>query len=86
VVDTAPVLALVDTRAMMPHLDSFVLLAHWRTTPVKAIRAALHQLDTIGAAVAGVAMTMVNLKTQAQSGYGDASYYYSEMKDYYVSS
>lgn len=86
VVDTAPVLALVDTRAMMPHLDSFVLLAHWRTTPVKAIRAALHQLDTVGAAVAGVAMTMVNLKTQAQSGYGDASYYYSEMKDYYVSS
>ncbi|PZU07022.1 AAA family ATPase [Sphingomonas sp.] len=86
VIDTAPVLALVDTRAMMPHLDSFVLLAHWRTTPVKAIRAALHQLDTVGAAVAGVAMTMVNLKTQAQSGYGDASYYYSEMKDYYVSS
>lgn len=86
VVDTAPVLALVDTRAMMPHLDSFVLLAHWRTTPVKAIRAALHQLETVGAAVAGVAMTMVNLKTQAQSGYGDASYYYSEMKDYYVSS
>jgi succinoglycan biosynthesis transport protein ExoP len=86
VIDTAPVLALVDTRAMMPHLDAFVLLAHWRTTPVKAIRAALHQLETVGAAVTGVAMTMVNLKTQAQSGYGDASYYYSEMKDYYVSS
>lgn len=86
VIDTAPVLALVDTRAMMPQLDSFVLLAHWRTTPVKAIRAALHQLETVGASVAGVAMTMVNLKTQAQSGYGDASYYYSEMKDYYVSS
>lgn len=86
VIDTAPVLALVDTRALTPYLDSFALLAHWRTTPVKAIRAALHQLDTVGASVAGVAMTMVNLKTQAQSGYGDASYYYSEMKDYYVSS
>ena len=85
-IDTAPVLALVDTRAIMPHLDSFALLAHWRTTPVKAIRAALHQLENVGASVAGVVLTMVNLKTQAQSGYGDASYYYDEMKDYYVSS
>ena len=83
IIDTAPVLALVDTRSIMPHLDSFALLAHWRTTPVKAIRAALHQLDSVGASVLGVVMTMVNLKTQAQSGYGDASYYYDEMKEYY---
>lgn len=84
-VDTAPVLAVVDTRMILKHFDSLALLAHWRQTPVKAIRAALHQIETVGGSVAGVAMTMVNLKTQAQSGYGDASYYYNEMKDYYVS-
>lgn len=84
IIDTAPVLALVDTRSITPHLDSFALLAHWRTTPVKAIRAALHQLDTVGAPLLGVVISMVNLKTQAQSGYGDASYYYHEMKEYYT--
>lgn len=85
-IDTAPVLAVVDTRTMIPQLDTLALLAHWRRTPVKAIRAALHQIETVGGSVAGVAMTMVNLKTQAQSGYGDASYYYDEMKEYYTSS
>ncbi|MGK6325388.1 GumC family protein [Sphingomonas sp. DT-51] len=84
-IDTAPVLAVVDTRTMIPLLDSLALLAHWRRTPVKAIRAALHQIESVNGSVAGVAMTMVNLKTQAQSGYGDASYYYTDMKEYYVS-
>ncbi|MBY9064143.1 AAA family ATPase [Sphingomonas yunnanensis] len=84
-IDTAPVLAVVDTRTMIPLVDSLALLTHWRRTPVKAVRAALHQIETVGGSVAGVAMTMVNLKTQAQSGYGDASYYYNDMKEYYVS-
>lgn len=84
VVDTAPVLAVVDTRLLLRHLDALGLLARWRSTPIKAIRAALHQVESVGGNVTGVAMTFVNLKTQAQSGYGDASYYYREMKDYYA--
>ncbi|MCC6828169.1 MAG: AAA family ATPase [Novosphingobium sp.] len=82
VVDTAPVLAVVDTRNVITHLDTFALVAYWRRTPIKAIRAALHQVQTVGGSIAGVAMTMVNLKTQAQSGYGETSYYYDEIKDY----
>lgn len=84
VIDTAPVLAFVDTRTMLDNFDSLIMLARWRQTPIKAIRAAIHQIETIGGKVSGVAMTMVNLRTQAQSGYGDASYYYKEMKDYYA--
>jgi Uncharacterized protein involved in exopolysaccharide biosynthesis len=86
VIDTAPVLAVVDVRNMLNYLDTLALVARWRVTPIKAIRAALHQIETVGGSVAGVAMTMVNLKTQAQSGYGDASYYYNEIKDYYAQS
>lgn len=82
VVDTTPVLAVVDTRNVITHLDTFALVAYWRRTPIKAIRAALHQVQTVGGSIAGVAMTMVNLKTQAQSGYGETSYYYDEIKDY----
>lgn len=86
IIDTAPVLAVVDVRNMLSSIDSLALMARWRATPIKAIRAALHQIETVGGKVAGVAMTMVNLKTQAQSGYGDASYYYNEIKDYYAQS
>lgn len=86
IIDTAPVLAVVDVRNMLSYLDALALMARWRSTPIKAIRAALHQIETVGGSVAGVAMTMVNLKTQAQSGYGDASYYYNEIKDYYTQS
>ena len=84
VVDTAPVLAVDDTRVLLKHLDTLAMLARWRQTPVKAIRAALHQVRTVGGSVSGVAMTMVDLKNQARSGYGDASDYYGDMKDYYA--
>lgn len=84
IVDTAPILAVDDTRILLRHFDGLAMLARWRTTPVKAIRAALHQVRSVGGTVAGVAMTMVDLKTQARSGYGDASDYYSNMKDYYA--
>lgn len=84
VVDTAPVLAVDDTRVLLGHLDALAMLARWRQTPVKAIRAALHQVRSVGGTVVGVAMTMVDLKNQARSGYGDASDYYGDMKEYYA--
>jgi succinoglycan biosynthesis transport protein ExoP len=86
ILDTAPVLAVVDTRLLLGHVDALALLARWRTTPIKAIRAAIHQIESVGGEIAGVALTLVNLKTQSKAGYGDASYYYAEMKDYYTTS
>lgn len=86
VVDTAPVLAVADTRVLAHHFDALALLVRWRSTPARAARAALHQISSVGSGVTGVALTMVNLKVQAQSGYGDPSYYADYMKDYYAQS
>ncbi len=83
VVDTAPVLAVVDTRLLLNHIDALGLLARWRQTPIRAIRSAIHQIETSGGEIAGVAMTLVDVNSQAHAGYGDASYYYAEMKGYY---
>ena len=66
------------------YFDALALLARWQVTPAKAIRAALHQIESIGGEVTGVALSLVNLRTQAEAGYGDPSYYYGYMKDYYV--
>ena len=86
VVDTAPVLAVADTRVLAHHFDALAMLVRWRSTPARAARAALHQISSVGSGVTGVALTMVNLKVQAQSGFGDPSYYADYMKDYYAQS
>ena len=81
--DTAPVLAVAETRVLAAKADAVVFLAHWRKTPEKAIIAALKLLDAAGAPVAGVALTQVNMLQQARYGYGDATYYYADYKKYY---
>ncbi|MEG8037941.1 polysaccharide biosynthesis tyrosine autokinase [Sphingomonas sp. LR60] len=84
VVDTAPVLAVADTRLLARHFDALALLVRWRATPARAARAALHQIASVGVDVTGVALTMVDLRAQAHAEFGDPSYYADYMKDYYA--
>lgn len=83
--DTAPTLAVADTRALAGKVDAVVFLARWRKTPDKAIESALRLLKASGAHIAGVALTQVNMKEQVRYGYGDPGYYYGEYKKYYAS-
>ncbi|MFZ4534654.1 MAG: CpsD/CapB family tyrosine-protein kinase, partial [Alsobacter sp.] len=82
--DTAPVLAVSDTRMLAGLADTTVLLVQWRKTPEKAVTASLRILEHIGAVVGGLALTQVDMKKQARYGYGDAGYYYSEYQKYYT--
>jgi polysaccharide biosynthesis transport protein len=84
ILDTAPVLAVSDTRQVAAKSDAVVFLARWRRTPEKAIAAALKVLEQAGAHVAGVGLTQVDMKAQARYGYGDAGYYYGDYKKYYA--
>jgi exopolysaccharide transport family protein len=84
ILDTAPVLAVSDTRLIASKSDAVVFLARWRKTPEKAIGAALKVLEQSGAHVAGIGMTQVDMKAQARYGYGDAGYYYGDYKKYYA--
>jgi len=85
ILDTAPTLAVSDTRILTAKADVTVFLARWRKTPEKAIVAALKTLDQAGAHVSGLALTQVDMVAQAKYGYGDAGYYYSDYKRYYAS-
>lgn len=82
--DTAPLLAIADTRILAPHADAVVMLARWKRTPVKAITSALSLLQGRGVFLAGVALTQMDLKAQSRYGYGDASYYYKSYRSYYA--
>ena len=85
ILDTAPVLAVADTRVLAPKVDALIMLVRWRETPAKAARAAIQMLESVGARVTGVSLSLVNLKAQAQSRYGDAGTYYAKVASYYAS-
>ena len=82
ILDTAPVLAVADTRVLSPKADAVLFIVRWRKTSKNAIRAALRALDTGNTFVAGVALTQVNLREQARSGDGEAHYYRAYRKYY----
>ena len=83
IIDTPPVLAIADARTLAGMADVTIHVAHWRKTPRQAIRKALTLLEAGGAIIKGVALTRVDLREQAKSGYGDANYYFNSYKTYY---
>jgi capsular exopolysaccharide synthesis family protein len=82
--DTAPVIAVADTRVLASKCDVVTLLVQWRKTPRKAVQLALSLLASVGADVAGIALTLVDVRGQARYGYGDAGYYYKQVQGYYT--
>jgi Mrp family chromosome partitioning ATPase len=72
ILDTAPVLALADTRILAMKADVVVLLARWRKTPARAIGASVRLLQQSNAQIAGVALTQVDMNAQSKHGYGDS--------------
>lgn len=84
ILDTAPVLPVVDTRILARKADATIMLLRWRKTPRNAVTGALSLLETAGAKVTGVVLTQVDMKEQARYGYGDSGYYYNAYKKYYT--
>ncbi len=84
ILDTAPALALTDTRVVCPYADATVMLTRWRRTPRRAVLAALKALDTPDTFIAGAVLTQVNLREQARVGEGAGAYERAYAK-YYVS-
>lgn len=82
--DTAPVLAVADTRLLAAKADSVLMLCQWRRTPFKAADTAVDLLLESGSKIAGLALTRVNLRQQSRYGYGDRNYYYKALRSYYT--
>ena len=75
VLDTAPILALAETRTLASQVDAIVLLARWRRTPQKAVEHAIRLLRGSEARIAGILLSQVDMNQQRRQGYGDAAYY-----------
>ncbi|MDB5701413.1 MAG: hypothetical protein JWL66_1612 [Sphingomonadales bacterium] len=84
VFDAAPILPIADTRSLAMKVDAIVLVARWRSTADHAIRAALRMLPHRYVPIAGVVLTLVDVRKQAKFGHGDGTSYYKKYRHYYA--
>ena len=84
ILDTAPLLAIADSRAVASMADAVLLAVRWRKTPIPAVQLALDHIAMADARIGGIIMTMVDLKAQRRAGGGDELQYYDRYSHYYA--
>jgi Mrp family chromosome partitioning ATPase len=84
ILDAPPVLAVTDARQLVALSDTTLLIVRWGKTPRQAVSAAVDRLEADGASIAGVVLTLVNVKAKAFLGSNDAHYYHKSYKHYYI--
>ena len=83
IVDSPPVLVVSDARVLSHAVDKCVFVVRWAHTRREVALTGLKQLLDAGADVAGVLLSMVNVRKHARYGYGDSGYYYGYTRKYY---
>jgi polysaccharide biosynthesis transport protein len=83
ILDSAPVLAVSDTRVLATLAETTVFVARWASTSHKVAASALRQLFEAGAQVAGVALMAVDVKAHAKDGFTDSVLYAGRLREYY---
>ncbi|MDU8945521.1 CpsD/CapB family tyrosine-protein kinase [Ovoidimarina sediminis] len=73
ILDTPPTHVVADARIISKQADAVVYLVHWNETPQGAVLEGLKELRSVGAPIAGVAMTQVNTGKAAK--YASNGYY-----------
>ena len=85
ILDSAPVLAVADARVLCRLVDRTVYLVRWGKTRRKAVANGLGQIVEAGGEIAGVVLTLVDVKRHAQYGFSDSGYFYGSLAKYYSS-
>ncbi|MGN6764871.1 MAG: polysaccharide biosynthesis tyrosine autokinase [Rhizobiaceae bacterium] len=84
IVDLPPFGPVVDAKAFEQHVDGFVLVAEWGTTPRNLVRTALQNEPRIAAKVLGVVLNKTETKKLGRYGiYGASEHYLDKYSSYY---
>jgi succinoglycan biosynthesis transport protein ExoP len=83
ILDTAPVLAVADTREIAAKADAVIVAARWKKSAVGVVRKAILELRNVKANIIGVVLNSVDLEAQARYGYDTQGYYYQSYRKYY---
>lgn len=84
VIDSAPVLAVTDSRIVAPLADKVVFVSHWRQTPLSAAQRAIQILRDARADLCGMVLLQVDSKKYLLFDNEDGANYYGKIKKYYV--
>ena len=83
ILDSAPVLAVADTRVLSALADKTVVVLRWAATSRKVAASAVEQLHRAGADLAGVVLSMVDVKSHARDAFSDSVLYSGKLQRYY---
>jgi succinoglycan biosynthesis transport protein ExoP len=83
ILDSAPVLAVSDTRILATLAEKTLFVVRWASTSHKVAASALRQLIESGAQIAGVALMAVDVKAHAKDGFTDSVLYAGRLREYY---
>tara|TARA_R110002096_G_scaffold70279_1_gene168492 strand:- start:675 stop:1559 length:885 start_codon:yes stop_codon:yes gene_type:complete len=82
--DTAPVMAVADTRAIAGLVDGVVFSVEWGRSPVGAARLSIDALTRAKGNIVGVVLNAIDINRQARYGYGAYYTYYGSYQKYYT--
>jgi polysaccharide biosynthesis transport protein len=82
ILDSAPAIVASETRVAALHADQVIYAVRWGETSEIIARDGLEALREAGANVAGVVVTMVNLRKHVQYGHEDVAHYYGKYDRY----
>ncbi len=83
ILDTAPVMAIAETRLLAAKSDAVCMLVRWGKTPANAAVTSVRLLHESGVNLAGAVLSHVDLRKQANWSQNDPSAYFKTMKEYY---
>ena len=84
VLDSPPALAVSDPRVLSRLAEKTVYVVRWAETRRETALMGLKQIVDVGSDVAGVALSMVNVRKHSRYGYGDSGTYYGQYRKYYT--
>ena len=84
ILDAAPVMAVSDSLMLSRIVDKTVFLARWAETRRETVINGAKQIVDAGGNLAGVMLTMVNVREHAQYSFGDSGSYAGPMRKYYT--
>tara|TARA_R110000787_G_scaffold86562_12_gene184649 strand:+ start:354 stop:2648 length:2295 start_codon:yes stop_codon:yes gene_type:complete len=84
IIDSPPVLAVSDPKVLSRLADKTVYVIRWAETRRETVMTGLKQIIDVGSDVAGVVLSMVNVRRHSQYGYGDSGSYYGAARKYYT--
>jgi len=83
IVDSPPLMAMVESRMLTSVADATVLVVRWAHTKRDIVSLCLRQIHSAGGKLAGIVLSQVDVKKNSKFGYPDSGAYHGALSSYY---